>query len=113
MDNIYKSAKLEKKKIHWSMECKVVIKIVATGGETTWLVVCYLRLLLCFYVTVFLPFSFPTSHKKPPLHTQKLLLSFLTLFSREEPSYQICPWCLHEPRSRSSVKAVKKTQKDG
>lgn len=46
MDNIYKSTKLGKK-IHWSMEHKVVIKIVATGGETTWLLVCYLRLLFC------------------------------------------------------------------
>lgn len=47
MDNIYKSAKL-KKKIHWSMKHKVVVKIVATGGETTWLFVCYLVLLCCF-----------------------------------------------------------------
>lgn len=40
MDNIYKSAKLKKKKIHWSMKRKAVIKIVATGGETTWLLLC-------------------------------------------------------------------------
>lgn len=44
MDNIYKKCNAEKK-IHWSMKHKVVTKIVATGGETTWLLVYNVALL--------------------------------------------------------------------
>lgn len=45
MDNIYKSTKLQK--IHWSMEHNMMIKTVATGGETTWLSVHCSALLCC------------------------------------------------------------------
>jgi len=52
------------------MKHKVVIKIVATGGETTWLLVCYSALFCSFYVTEFLLLVFQQATRNPPAYIQ-------------------------------------------
>lgn len=93
------------------MKQNMMIKIVATGGETTWLLVCC-SALLCSVFKCFCVSSF-TKLQKSPCIEKKLCLLSLTLFPRENPPYSTHCWCLDTSGSGNSAEVVKKTQPGG